>query len=68
MANVNGTQQVIDRAGKPVNVGDACTVVGFILSVSTPTSLNTTVTVQLAGSAQDIQVQGQDIGATTQTL
>ena len=68
MANLNGTQQLIDRAGKPINVGDACTVVGFVISTSTPTSLSTTVTVQLAGSAQDIQVYNTDVAATTQTL
>lgn len=57
------------QAGKPLNVGDQCTVLGQILTVAatTPTK-NAVVTVQLSGSGNTVSVQAQDIGASTQTL
>jgi hypothetical protein len=59
--------QAVDRAGKPVNVGDGATIVGSVTAItgSGPTA---TIAITLAGSGVSVNVQAQDIGATTQTL
>jgi predicted RND superfamily exporter protein len=59
--------QAVDRAGKPINVADGATVVGFVATISGsgPTA---TIGITLAGSGVTVNVQAQDIGATTQTL
>jgi hypothetical protein len=60
--------QAVDRAGKPINVGDGATVVGVVTAIS-GTGPTASVTVQWAGSGNSsANVQAQDIGATTQTL
>lgn len=56
------------RAGKPLNVGDQVTVVGFITAIAAGTSNTTNITVQLAGSSNSVTVQAQDCGASSQTL
>jgi hypothetical protein len=57
-----------DRAGKPLNNGDAVTIIGTITAVS-GTGPTATLTVTLAGSGVSVStVQGQDIAASTQTL
>jgi hypothetical protein len=56
------------RAGKPLNVNDQVTVVGFITAIAAGTSPSTNITVQLAGSGGSVTVQAQDCGASTQTL
>jgi hypothetical protein len=57
-----------DRAGKPMNVGDQCTVIGFITAI-TGTGPTAAVTVQWQGSNNiSLTVQAQDVAATTQTL
>jgi hypothetical protein len=57
------------RAGKPLNVGDACTIVGTILTVAQTTpETQAVVTVQLASSGNTVSVQAFDIAASTQTL
>jgi hypothetical protein len=57
------------RAGKPLNVGDQVTVVGFITAIAAGTSPSTAVTVQWAGSGNiSTGVQAQDCGASSQTL
>ena len=56
------------RAGKPLNVNDQVTVVGFITAVAPNIGPTTSITVQLAGSGVAVVVQAQDCGASTQTL
>lgn len=56
------------RAGKPLNVNDQVTVVGFITAIAAGTSNTTVITVQLAGSGNSVSVQAQDCAASTQTL
>jgi hypothetical protein len=56
------------RAGKPLNVNDQVTVVGFITAIAAGTSNQTVITVQLAGSGNSVSVQAQDCAASTQTL
>lgn len=55
-----------DRAGKPIAITEAATIQGFITAIS-GTGQSAVVTIQLAGSGASVNVQGQDIGATTQT-
>jgi len=59
--------QASSRAGKPINVGDACTVVGTITAI-TGTSATATVAVTLLGSGNSVNVQAQDVAASGQTL
>jgi len=56
------------RAGKPLNVNDQVTVVGFITAIAAGTAVTTNITVQLAGSGNSVTVQAQDCGASSQTL
>lgn len=57
------------RAGKPLNVGDQVTVIGFITAIAAGTAVTTPVTVQWAGSGNlSANVQAQDCAASTQTL
>ena len=57
------------RAGKPLNVGDQVTVIGFITAIAPGTAVTTAVTVQWAGSGNlSTTVQAQDCAASTQTL
>lgn len=55
------------RSGKPINVADGVTVIGFVTAItgSGPTA---TVSVTLAGSGVSVNVQAQDCAASTQTL
>lgn len=63
------------RAGKPLNIGDGCTVVGTISSatpntagVITNTGDTSSIVVTLAFSGLSVTVQAKDIAASTQTL
>ena len=56
------------RDGKPINVNDQCTIVGFVTAVGPQAGVNSLITVQLAGSQGIVVVQSQDVAATTQTL
>jgi hypothetical protein len=57
------------RAGKPLNVNDQVTVIGFITAITNPNNGPTaTITVQLAGSLVSVNVQAQDVAASAQTL
>lgn len=56
------------RAGKPLNVGDAVTVIGTITAVAANVGPTTVITVQLSGSGNSISPQAQDCSASTQTL
>lgn len=56
------------RAGKPINVGDAITVIGTVTAVAANVGNTTVITVQLAGSGNTISPQAQDCAASTQTL
>lgn len=67
MSTPTSTSYPSTRSGKPINISDAITVVGFVTAVS-GTGPSATVTVQLAGSGASVTVQAQDVGATTQTL
>ena len=67
MSIPTATQYPSARSGKPINIGDQATVVGFVSSVS-GTGPTATVTLQLAGSGLSVNVQAQDVAATAQTL
>ena len=56
------------RAGKPLNVNDAVTVIGFVTAVAANVGPATVITVTLAGSGNSISPQAQDCSASTQTL
>jgi hypothetical protein len=56
------------RDGKPINVNDQATLAAFVTVVPTNVGPTTLITVQLQGSGLTVQVQAQDISATTQTL
>ena len=56
------------RDGKPINTGDQATIAAFVTVVPTNVGPTTLITVQLQGSGLTVQVQAQDISATTQTL
>jgi hypothetical protein len=55
------------RAGKPINIGDSCTLVGTVTAVSTsgPTA---SLTITLSGSGLVITAQANDVAASGQTL
>ncbi len=55
------------RAGKPINIGDQITVIGFVTAV-TGTSDTATIAVQLATSGNSVNVQAKDCAASSQTL
>ena len=55
------------RNGKPINVGDQCTLVGTVSSVS-GTGPTATVNVTLAGSSTAVAAQANDVAASAQTL
>ena len=55
------------RSGKPININDQVTVIGFVTAVS-GTGPTATLTVQLQGSGNSVSVQAQDAAASTQTL
>ena len=55
------------RAGKPINIGDQVTVVGYVTAV-TGTSDTATIAVTLASSGNSVNVQAKDCSASTQTL
>jgi hypothetical protein len=67
MSIPTATQYPSARSGKPINLQDQATVQGFVTAVS-GTGPAATVTIQLAGSGLSVNVQAQDVGATTQTL
>lgn len=56
------------RAGKPINVNDQITIVGFVTAVGVQAGVNSLITVQLAGSQGIVTVQAQDCAASAQTL
>jgi hypothetical protein len=56
------------RAGKPINVNDQITVVGFVTNVGAQAGVNSLITIQLAGSGLSIVAQAQDCAASAQTL
>ena len=56
------------RDGKPINQFDACTIVASVNSVPANSGPTTVIPVTLAGSGLVVNVQAQDIAATTQTL
>jgi hypothetical protein len=56
------------RDGKPVNTGDAATIVGTLGTVPTNSGPTTLIPVTLSGSGLVVNVQAQDIAASTQTL
>lgn len=56
------------RSGKPINIGDQATIVGFVVAVN-GTGPTASVTVQWAGSGNlSSTLQAQDVAATAQTL
>jgi len=56
------------RDGKPINVNDQATLAAFVTVVPANVGPTTLITLQMQGSGLTIQVQAQDIAATTQTL
>lgn len=67
MSTPTATSYPVARTGKPINVGDAVSVVGTVASVS-GTGSTATVVVTLLGSQTNVNVQAQDVGASAQTL
>lgn len=67
MSTPTSTAYPSTRAGKPINLNDGITVVGFVTAVS-GTGPSATVTLTLAGSGASVTVQAQDCAASTQTL
>lgn len=55
------------RTGKPINIGDQVTVIGFVTAV-TGTSDTATIAVTLATSGNSVNVAAKDCAASTQTL
>lgn len=56
------------RDGKPINQNDAATLVGTVGVVPANSGPTTVIPITLAGSGLVVNVQAQDIAATTQTL
>ena len=56
------------RDGKPINVGDQATLVGFVTAIGPQAGNASLVTLTMQGSGLSIQVQCQDVAASTQTL
>ena len=68
MSTPTSTSYPLSRDGKPINIGDAVTILGTVTAVS-GTGSAATLTVTLAGSGVSVAtVQAQDVGASTQTL
>lgn len=68
MSTPTSTSYPSSRAGKPINIGDAVTIVGSVTAVS-GTGPTATITVTLAGSGVSVStVQAQDVAASGQTL
>jgi hypothetical protein len=67
MSTPTSTSYPSARSGKPINIGDQCTVVATVTSVS-GTGPSATVNVTLLGSGNLVAVQAQDVAATAQTL
>lgn len=67
MSTPTATSYPSARNGKPINVGDAVTVVGTVSSVS-GTGPTATVNVSTLGSSTSIAVQANDCAASSQTL
>lgn len=59
-------EQATDRAGKPISVGDAATVVGTVAAIS-GSGPSATITFTLYGSNTNVTVKAQDVAATAQT-
>ncbi len=55
------------RDGKPININDQATLVAFVIGIS-GTGPSAVITVQMQGSNLVLNVQAQDVAATTQTL
>ena len=57
------------RCGKPLNVGDTCSITGTITSVANTTPESTaSIVVTLYASGLSVTVQALDIAASTQNL
>ena len=56
------------RDGKPISQFDAATLVGTVGVVPANSGPTTVIPITLAGSGLVVNVQAQDIAATTQTL
>ena len=67
MSVPTATSYPSSRAGKPINVGDAVTVVGTVASVS-GTGPTATVTITGLGSGINASCQANDVAASAQTL
>ena len=67
MSTPTSTSYPSARSGKPININDQVTVIGFVTAVS-GTGPSATLTVQLQGSGNSVSVQAQDAAASTQTL
>lgn len=67
MSVPTATSYPSSRVGKPINVGDAVTVVGTVASVS-GTGPTATVNVTGLGSGITVAVQANDVAASGQTL
>ena len=77
MSTPTSTVYPLNRAGKPVNIGDIVTVLATVtaagsVSGSTPAGAQTTpttsLTVTLLGSNQSVTVYANDVAASGQTL
>lgn len=55
------------RDGKPININDQATIAAFVTGIS-GTGPSAVITLQLQGSGLTVNVQAQDVAATTQTL
>lgn len=67
MTTPTATSYPSSRAGKPINLNDAVTIVGTVTAV-TGTGPTATLTITLAGSLTSVTVQAQDVAASGQTL
>ena len=55
------------RDGKPININDQATLAAFVTGIS-GSGPSAVITVQMQGSNLILNVQAQDVAATTQTL
>jgi len=68
MSTPTSTSYPSARSGKPINIGDAVSIIGTVTAVS-GTGPTATITVTLAGSGVSVStVQAQDVAASGQTL
>lgn len=67
MSTPTSTSYPSTRSGKPINLNDYVTIQGQVTAVS-GTGPTASLTVTLSGSGLTATVQGNDVGASTQTL